>query len=73
MMQRLDSHNDNALTMTIASESDLGRFGRLLSELEAGVVVTVRLEDGADRASPSRTHSFADAMRVVEATYYDAP
>jgi len=75
-MSRNALHQTNIVHLNLTSASDRSHLSDLLSGVRPGT--PIRLTIGGDMANaPARRHtaapaSYADAMRVVEAIYYDA-
>ncbi len=75
-MSRSALHQTNIVHLNLTSASDRSHLSDLLSGVRPGT--PIRLTIGAETANaPARRRSaapatYADAMRVVEATYYDA-
>lgn len=77
-MQHAANMNGRAIHLDLASHADWSKLARLLESLQPGARLTLHVDHSGERrraepAATRRTDSFAEAMRRVEATYYDAP
>lgn len=75
-MQVLGALDTRTLSLTIGSEHDRNRLSDLLREITTDGSVTLTIAPSTSAPAPSLpgglARSFADAMREVEASYYNA-